>query len=227
MTKSTKFNRKELNQPDQFISTTDMVFAYCSNHKTALVSTITAILLIVFSGLSIRYNQNIKNLRMESLYFKIEQIKAENNSSPQELIKKIENLLHEFSEGPQKKRATMILADQYYEIQAYDSAISLYRSILTESDPTNLQYQLVSLGIAYSLEGKKDYKGAIVAYKTIIESNNEYPLFHVYLSLARCYELNNNQNGALLTLREMNTRFLNHPKIELVESRIKNLDKSV
>ena len=70
-----------------------------------------------------------------------------------------------------------------------------------------------------------DFSSGGSAYKTIIESHNEYPLFHVYLRLARCYELNNNQNGALLTLREMNARFINHPKIELVESRKKKLDK--
>jgi len=225
MAKGKKFTRKELNKPDQFISTTDMVLAYCSKHKTGLIFVVTAVVLVVFSALWVRYNQNINSLRMEALYFKVEKIKAQNGFSPREIVGKIENLLNEFSEGPQKQRAIMILADQYYEIRAYDRAISLYQDILNETSPSTFPYQLASIGVAYSLEGKKDYKGAIVAYKTIIESHNKYPLFHVYLSLARCYEFNDNHNSALLTLREMNTRFLNHPKIELVESRLKRLEK--
>lgn len=224
MAKGKRFNRKELNQPDQFISITDIIFAYCSKHKTGLLSIVTAVVLVVFLGLWISYNQDIKNLRMESLYFEVEQIRTGNESNPSEIVQKIENILNKFSEGPQKQRALMILADQYYEIHAYDRSISLYQNILKETAPTNLQYQLVSEGIAYSLEGKKDYKGAIISYKTIIESQNKYPLFHVYLSLARCYELNNNHHGALLTLREMNARFLNHPKIGLVEARLKKLE---
>ena len=224
MAKDIKIKRKELNQPDQFISTTDMVLAYCSKHKTGLISVVIALILVIFSGLLIRHNQNIKSLRMESLYFKIEQTKSEYGSNPKKIVEKIENVLNEFSEGPQKQRALMILADQYYEIHAYKRAISLYQDILAETSLTKLQYQLARVGMAYSLEGKKDYKSAIDVYKTIIESQNKYPLFHVYLGLARCYELNNNQSEALLTLREMKTRFSNHPKLELVKSRLKKLD---
>ena len=80
------------------------------------------------------------------------------------------------------------------------------------------------MGIAYSLEGKKDYKNAIVAYKTIIQLPNKYPLFDIYLSLARCHELNQDNNGALLTLREMKTKFSSHPKFEIIESTLKRLD---
>jgi len=218
--KSIKIKRKELKQPDQFISATDMVFAYYSKHKTRLISVIAAILLVVISGFWIRHNENIKSLRMESLYFKMEQTRTANESNPKEMIKKMENLLKEFSEGPQKQRATLILADQFYSIYEYNRAISLYQDILTETSPRKLHYQLASAGVAYSLEGQKDYKGAIVAYKTIIESHNKYPLFYIYLSLARCYILSNDKNGALLTLREMKTRFSNHPKLGLVESRL-------
>ena len=185
-----------------------------------------AVVLILFTVLWVRHTQNLKSLGMEALYFQIEQIKADNGSNPEIIIKKLEDILNQFSEGPQKQRAVMLLADQYYENGAYNRAISLYQNILTETSPTMLQYQLASAGVAYSLEGKKDYKGAIAAYKTIIESQNKYPLFYVYLSLARCYELNNDQNGALLTLREMKVRFLNHPKMEFVESQLKKLEAS-
>ena len=224
MVKGIKIKRKELKQPDQFISITDVILAYCLKHKTGLTFVVTALVLVIFFGLWNKHNQNVKGLAMEALYFKIEQTKAENSSNPEEIVDKIEILLNEFSEGPQKQRAVMILADQYYEIHSYNLAISLYQDILAKTSPTELQYQLASTGMAYSLEGKKDYKGAIVAYKSIIEDQNTYPLFHVYLSLARCYELNNNQNDALLTLREMKTRFSNHPKLKLVKSRLKKLD---
>ena len=151
---------------------------------------------------------------------------AANGASPKKIISEMESILNEFSEGPQKQRAILIFADQLYNTHEYNRAISLYKDILNKTSPKKLQYKLASAGMAYSLEGKKDYKGAIIAYKTIIESHNKYPLFHVYLSLARCYELNNDQNGALLTLREMRARFSNHPKLEYVESRLKKLETS-
>ena len=50
MAKSVKIKRKELNQPDQFISTTDVVMAYCSKHKTGLISVVAVLILVVLSG---------------------------------------------------------------------------------------------------------------------------------------------------------------------------------
>jgi len=213
-----------MKQPDQFISTTELIGAYLSKHKTGLITVVTVLILVVLAGLGIRYNQEVKNMRMESLYFEMEQVKAAKESNRQEIISKMESLLSEFSEGPQKQRALLILADEFYSTRKYDRAIPLYQDVLKEAPSTQLPYQLASVGIAYSLEGKKDYKEAIVTYKTIIESKNKFPLFHVYMSLARCYELNNDQNGALLTLREMKHKFSTHSKLDLVESRLKQLE---
>ena len=227
MAKGIKFKRKELNQPDQFISTTDVLLAYCSKHKTGLTSIVLIVLLVIFSGFWFKYNQNITSLKMESIYFQMEQIINENNTNPKVKLKQIENLVNKFDEGPQKKRAILILADQHYDSQLYDRAIALYQNILAETAPTNLHYQLAAAGIAYSLEGKKDYSGAILKYKSIIESPSTFPLFHIFLSLARCYESNNDRNSALLTLREMNGRFSKHSKLDLVKTRIKKLEKLI
>ena len=76
MTKTGKVRRKDLIQPDQFISTTDILIAYCSKHKTGLISIVISLIIVVFLGLWIKYNQNKKNLGMESLYFKVEQAKS-------------------------------------------------------------------------------------------------------------------------------------------------------
>ncbi len=227
MAKSVRIKRKDLlKEPDQFISTTDILIAYASKHKKGVVSVVAVLVLVVLAGVGIKYNQDVKNLRMGSLYFEMEQARTAKGAKPQEVIGKMENLLSEFSEGPQKQRATLILADEFYSTRAYDRAIPLYKDILEGTSPAKLPYQLASVGMAYSLEGKKDYKAAIVAFKTIIESQNGFPLFDVYLSLARCYELNKDQNGALLTLREMTTKFSSLPKLELVESRLMKLETS-
>ena len=62
MAKTAKIRRKDLIQPDQFISTTDILIAYCSKHKTKLISIVISLIVVVFSGLWIKYNQNKKVL---------------------------------------------------------------------------------------------------------------------------------------------------------------------
>jgi lipopolysaccharide biosynthesis regulator YciM len=117
-----------------------------------------------------------------------------------------------------------MLADELYRTREYERAISLYQGLLGSTRSDQISYQLASTGVAYSLEGKKDYKQAIAAYKTIIEKPSGYPLFHIYLSLARCYELNSDQNSALLTLREMKSKFSGHSKLGIVDARLRELE---
>ena len=222
MAKTAKVRRKDLIQPDQFISTTDILIAYCSKHKTGLISIVISLTVVVFSGLWIKYNQNKKSLGMESLYFKVEQVKSAKDMNSKDKIKQIGLFLDEFSEGPQKQRALLLLADEYFNEASYDKAIDLYQNVLNGSR-SSLHHQLANMGIAYSLEGKKDYKNAINAYKTTIQHSNEYPLFDIYVGLARCYELNNEKNEALLTLREMQNKYPSHSKIDVIKSKIKAL----
>ena len=219
-----KIKRKDLKEPDQFISTTDVVVAYFSQHKKVLVSGIAAFVLVVFAVIGVRYNTEVKSLRMESLYFEMEKVRNAKDLQSEKVTDKMEKLLAEFSEGQQKQRATLMLADELYRTREYERAISLYQGLLGSTRSDQISYQLASTGVAYSLEGKKDYKQAIAAYKTIIEKPSGYPLFHIYLSLARCYELNSDQNGALLTLREMKSKFSGHSKLGIVDARLRELE---
>ena len=222
MAKTAKIRRKDLIQPDQFISTTDILIAYCSKHKTGLISIVISLIIVVFLGLWIKYNQNKKSLGMESLYFKVEQAKSAKDMNSKDKIKQIGLFLDEFSEGPQKQRALLVLADEYFNEASYDKAIEFYQNVVNGSGSSLFQ-QLANMGIAYSLEGKNDYKNAINAYKTTIQYSNEYPLFDIYVGLARCYELNNEKNEALLTLREMQNKYPSHSKIDVIKSKIKAL----
>ncbi len=224
MAKTTKMRRKDLIQPDQFISTTDIIIAYCTEHKTKIVFATVSLILIFFSALWFKHNQNQNRFKMESLFFKLEQVKASRIEDSIDKIKQMEALLEKFNKGPQKQRALLLLADEYFNEGRYDKAINLYQNILKESS-SPLSHQLANIGIAYSHEGKKDYKNAINAYKTVIQfPNNEYPLFDIYTSLVRCYELNNQKNEALLILREMQSKFSNNPKINEIDIKIKNID---
>jgi len=222
MAKTAKIRRKNLIQPDQFISTTDILIAYCSKHKTGLISIVISLIIVVFLGLWTKYNQNKKSLGMESLYFKVEQAKSAKERNSKDKIKQIGLLLDEFSEGPQKQRALLVLADEYFNEASYDKAIEFYQNVINGAG-SSLYQQLANMGIAYSLEGKKDYKNAINTYKTTIQYSNEYPLFDIYVGLARCYQLNNEKNEALLTLREMQNKFPGHSKIDVIKSKIKAL----
>lgn len=218
-----RITQKNLKQPDQFISTTDLFLAYSSKHKNSLVGGVVAIVLLILAGFGYSYNQQVNTLRYETQYFEVHKVKRNKDLKLSEAISQMEALLNNFGEGPQKKRALLLLADAYYENGQFDKAINLYLEIDANTPQGNLVHQLARVGLAYSYEGNRDYAKAIEVYKSQTENGEGYPLFHVYLGLARSHELNNDLNGSLLVLREMKSKFPTHPEIDRVDKQIKLL----
>jgi predicted negative regulator of RcsB-dependent stress response len=225
MAKRVKVSRKEfLKGEDQFLTTSQKVTAYMSDHGPLMLTSAGIVILLFALFAGYRYNQQRQDMRMENLYFqmvKINKDKAENKT--ENVIGELQKLLVQFQEGPQKTRASLLLAEEYFKVEQYDKAIVIYSEISDRLNEKDLSGQLARMGLAYSHEGKKEYKKAAVIYKTILGNENGLPLFDVYMGLARCYELDKDKQNALTTLREMENKYQDHPQIESVKRRISKL----
>jgi tetratricopeptide (TPR) repeat protein len=224
MAKSFKISRKELNQPDQFISTTDMIMTYFSRHKAKFIYGFVGLFLFICFVFIFNHNQLKNSLLMESLYYEMGKVSFSEGGKTTEKINQMEEKLKEFNQSAQKQRATLMIADKYFNIGDYDQALELYKTIELESSKNTLSRKIAMVGIAYSLEGKNDYKEAIIIYQKVIRKFSDYPLFDIYLSIVRCHELSGEKSSALLILREMKVKFASHPKLMIVNEKIKKLD---
>jgi len=225
MAKRVKVSRKEfLKEQDQFLTISQKVTTYMSDHGPLMLTVVGGLIIIFALIAGYRYNQQVKTMRMENLYFQMTQILDEKTDQKSEnAIEELEKLWPEFQEGPQKTRAGLLLGEEYYQDQQFDKAIEIYTAISNRSGGKGLSGQLAKMGLAYSHEGKNDYKKAADIYKSIIASADEFPLFNVYIGLARCHELNQDKKSALTTLREMENKFSSHPQIDSVKRRIEKL----
>ncbi len=225
MAKRVKVSRKEfLKEQDQFLTISQKVTTYMSDHWPLMLTVAGGFVIVIALIAGYRYNQQMTTMRMENLYFQMTQIhNAKADKKPENAIGELEKLLEDFQEGPQKTRADLLLGEEYFQAQKFDKAIKIYTKISDRSDGKGLSGQLAKMGLAYSQEGKNDYKKAADIYKSIIASADGFPLFNVYIGLARCYELNQDKKNALTTLREMENKFSSHPQIDSVKRRIEKL----
>jgi tetratricopeptide (TPR) repeat protein len=161
---------------------------------------------------------------MEALYYEMEKVSFSEGVKSTEKINEMKEKLKEFKQSSQKQRATLMIADKYFNIGEYDQALKLYKIIESESSKNTLSRKIAMIGVAYSLEGKNDYKEAIIIYQKVIQNFNDYPLFDIYLSIVRCHELSDDKSSALLILRQMKVKFASHPKLIVVDEKIKKLD---
>jgi predicted negative regulator of RcsB-dependent stress response len=225
MAKRVKVSRKELlKEQDQFLSTSQKVTDYLSDHGPLMLTTIGGLILIFALVAGYRYNAKMKEMRMENLYAQMTKIQnGKDDKKTENKIVELEKLLTQFQEGTQKTRAALLLGEEYYKDRQFDNSINIYSEIAGQSGGMEISRQLAKVGLAHSHEGKKDYKKAAEIYKSIAGNANGFPLFEVYIGLARCYELNDDKKNALTTLREMENKFPSHPKIDSVKRRIAKL----
>ncbi len=220
MAKRLKVSRKDLlKETDQFLSTSEKAMFFFMGNPAAVIGTVVFIIVAGSSFFGFRYYQEVQTLKNEALYFEMEKLIDSSNS----FVSKAKSIWEKIGSGPQKERASLLLGDVYFQNQEYDKAEVLYSTVLNTSSSEQINYQLAQVGLAHSHESRKNYKKAIDLFKSVIEANMSFPLFGVYLSLSKCYELNNDVSSALLILREMQMKFSQSPQMDKIEDRIKQL----
>ena len=220
MAKRLKVSRKDLfKEPDQFLSTSEKIMLFFIDNRPTAIAVIVAIFLAGSSFFGFKYYQETRTLRDEAFYFEIAKVFDNNDNFASDA----ESILAKMGDGLQKERASLLLADNHFQKQEYEKAEVIYSTIMSNSLPGKINYQMAQVGLAYSYESRSDYKRAIEIFKLVIDANTGFPLFEVYWSLSKCHELNNDVSKALLVLREMQIKFSENPQLETIESRIKKL----
>ncbi|QPJ63416.1 MAG: tetratricopeptide repeat protein [Candidatus Nitronauta litoralis] len=184
--------------------------------------------IIVFSaaGLGIYQKQQAKKiLQAEGLVFEMEQIRENaKDKSADAVLNELKTKFEEISEGKQKRRGQLLLADSYFQYGKFDDAEKVYSELKNNATGDLLTVDLARRGLGHVYESKKDFDKAIQAYKSIIDNPGPLPVFYVYLSLARSHELKGDVENAKLVLRDIEAKFPEHPDIERVRLQIKKLE---
>ena len=217
-----KISRKELlKQPDHFLSSTDKAMLFFTNNRSTVIG---AVLTIVVCGLSLVGYQNYQQsqtMKFEAMYFDMEEVikieEAKGSNPESQLVKILDQIVGKSHQN----RASLLLADVYFQNGDFDKAKSTYQEIRNNSQ--GLNYQMANVGLAYTHESLGDYKKAIDLFKLTIDTNDNFPLFQIYWSLARCHENNKNTSNALLILREMQIKYSGKTESEKIENQIKQL----
>ena len=222
MAKKIKITRKELlKEPDQFLSSTDKAMLFFRQNRSFVMAGVVGVMLFSMSFFGYQNYQKSRTMKFESLYFKMEKIAEESEEKGKKLQEQLIEIRDQIDEGPHRNRASLFLADIYFQYEDFDKAKSIYEEVRSKS--SGLNHEMAAVNLAYTYEAMGNLKKAIDLYKLTINSNSNFPLFQVYWSLARCHENNNDTSSALLILREMQIKFSGSAELKNIDNRIKEL----
>ncbi len=194
-------------------------------NKTPLL-TLLAMIVLTAAGLGVYQNQQAKDvLKMEGLLFEMETIRTDTkDKSGDAVLGELKSKFESISEGKQKSRANLLLADSYFQYEKYDDAEKIYSELKSTAGSDVLISDLARRGLAHVFEGKKNYSKAIEVYKSIIDNPGPLPVFYIYLGLSRAHELNGDMENAKLVLRDMEAKFPEHADLQKAKLLLKKLE---
>jgi len=229
MAAAKKVSRKELKQPDEFLSFSARVIEYAQLHSRELLIGLASIVVLSLLVWGWTAYQEKKERTASQLLAQAqslwkpsfpgeatEQAGIDQPREDPEAKKRALEILEEIVDNYRRTSAcpvARILSGQIlYERGEYDKAIATYEDFVKHRHQKPQLMALAWEGLAYSHEAKEDFAKALGCYEELTQMTLTNVQGWAYLGLARCYEKLQEYEKALDAYRTLLTHQPEHPK---------------
>jgi len=224
--KVSRSRKRDLNEPDEFISFWTKVFGWISEYKLMFSSAlgVIVVIIIVIMGMLyfikksedkafallqrgiINYQTELKNNNLEKVFLDVQ--------------KDFQLILDNYSNRNGGKLASFIYANICYTAKDYDKAIELYKKSLPNFNDELFIKDLILNGLGYSYKAKKDFKTA-AKYFEIIASSPDYTIKDEALfNLGEIYAAMGDHEKSITAFEEIISDHSGSMYIEIVKERV-------
>lgn len=196
-----KLTKKDLEGPDAFQTTVEVIRDYISENRKRFYSIVSAIGVAVVVTIGIYMYWSHYQYSAKEMYAKAQKNIAINVETPEAIegnIKIYKELIDKYPHSWSARMAHYHLANIYYNAGQYDSAIADYHKFISSriSDKAGIKF-LALTSIGYCYEAKKDFKSALEYFEKAQKSKNSGFESVAFSNIARIYEQMNDKKNAL------------------------------
>jgi len=190
-----RLTRKEIKQPDQFVSFSVQVITWTKRHtKQLLYGAIGAMAVVgLVTGWSIWQKQ--RRQQAEGLLYEAVKVFNSANKSVQkpateQTIGHLQNITQNYSRTPAAALAYWYLGHLYFEQGNHTAALAAYEQARhrLSVDRGRLMPALVRLDIGYAQEITGACNEALTSFETVLQSSVDWLHGEAFLGMGRCYE---------------------------------------
>jgi len=214
MPRKIKVMRKDVKEPDEFISTSSLVFAYLRNNYRMLAPVAGAVVLLVLITIGWYYyragkERAARNDLNQAVTIYHLTASAQANQPPdqrhREALERFNALAESYPGTASAVQALFYLGESSYHVKEYDKAIDYYTRFIDQSGTGNYLQCFALEGLGYCYEEKADYLKALDFYKRALEMQNNAVADLLNLAIARCYEALDDRANALDHYKKVTT----------------------
>ncbi len=199
----TRSRKRQLEEPDKFISFATKIVGFLAKHKTFLLSVAGAIMLIIVAISSFYYYsdraESKASVMLANSLAKYEKIKTEQGA-----VKAYREVSDDFIQivennwGKDRAKLAMVMFGNIcYNAGEFDRATELYNKALSGFENNPFVKNLIFNGIAYSREGKKDYNAAVEYFNKILSGPDDKIKDETLFNLGRLYAVMGNKEKSI------------------------------
>lgn len=190
-----KINRKELKQPDEFITFSAKVIQWGQAYGRQIGYGAIAIVVLILAIVGYRYFDNRSELTAFSLlsqanakYAAFLQGAATSEKGDEDIKAAYQRIVDKYSTKDAGKIARKALADIYFDADQYDQAVDLYERSLKDFNKDPFYRSIILNDLALAHEANNNDQGAIDHYEMVSDVPNAPLIDQALFHLAGLYE---------------------------------------
>jgi tetratricopeptide (TPR) repeat protein len=205
MVKGKRITKKQLREPDEFITLTERAIHFVGEHGKKMIAGGILLLVIIVSILFYQMWERRKDEEAaraygvaSEMYEKgIAQAREGTSQNDQEIMAKFDEVAAKFPRTLFGKLSLIYGGNIRLRRGEYDEAIKAYNAFIENAGKQELYKYFAWDGLGHAYEGKKDYGKAIEAYQRILEVGKGFQLEEAHLNIGYCYEKSGKPKEAL------------------------------
>ncbi len=226
-----RVSRKEIKQPDEFVSFWMKVYEYAQLHRRRVIagiSAVVAVLVLIWAGIaySEKRERDASRLFSKAQMALIASHEESSEKSKEQAEEILTDLVQRYSRTHAAQGARALLGNIYYQRREFEKSIEMYEA-LAQSKPKNLTLRaMADEGVAYSYEQKGEWDKALTYYERLALSPLERFSQEGLWGVARCYEMQHKLDQALETYRKFLATYPHSSKAQEARSVIARLSEA-
>jgi len=225
--------KKQLKEPDEFITLFSRMVLYVRSHARRFLVLLGTFILVVsvtviFFFLEDRANQQAQALEYEASRYYHGTVPAGQQGAKmepdyQKALERYQEIVANYPRSPSAMLAQYYIGNCYFELKNYDEAAKAYRKFIEKNKRNRDLAALVYERLGYTALMKGRTQEALDAFKKIVEmkavKNQDQALFEI----GRLYEKMGQKNEAIEQYKTLAQNYVKSPLAIEARVRIKNL----
>jgi cytochrome c-type biogenesis protein CcmH/NrfG len=223
-----RITRKDLKQPDQFITMSVKAMDWVRGHTRHILYGLGGIVVIagLIAGVFVwqqQRHQQAEALLSEAIKQLDNQGDTEEKPRNEQALTAFQTLVNNYLRTPAAIKAYWYLGHLHFARGDYAAALTAYQQAqrLASTNPQLLLPTLITLNIGYAQEAHSACPQALTSFNTVLQSGALWLRGEAYLGIGRCYEHQGDRENAIATYqRALSDAAVNEATRQTLEERL-------